>query len=52
MEGTGGMYFNEDAMQFARPQFEPFDRETAYDCMLDLCLRRNIWEQRRIEMTG
>jgi len=52
MEGTGGMYFNEDAMQFTRPQFEPFDRETAYDCMLDLCLRRNIWEQKRIEMIG
>ena len=52
IEGTGGMYFNEDSMQFARPQFEPFDRKVAYDCMLELCLRRNIWEQRRVESLG
>ena len=48
MEGTGGMYFNEDSMQFTRPDFEPFDREGAYNAMLDRCARRNLWEQRRI----
>ena len=49
IEGTGGMYFNEDSMQFARPQFEPFDMETAYNSMLELCSHRNVWEQRRAE---
>ena len=49
MEGTGGMYFNEDSMQFARPEFEPFDKEVAYNVMLDRCARRNLWEQRRTE---
>jgi len=50
LEGTGGMYFNEDSMQFARPQFEKFDKEIAYNYLLDLCMRRNFWEQKRQEL--
>ncbi len=52
LEGTGGMYFNEDSMQFARPQFEKFDKEIAYNYLLELCMRRNFWEQQRLELLG
>ena len=50
IEGTGDMYLNEDSYKFARPEFKPFDIETAYDIMADLCHRRNKWEMRRKEL--
>ena len=50
IEGTGEMYLNEDSYKFIRPEFKPFDIETAYSVMADLCHRRNKWEMQRKEL--
>ena len=50
IEGTGGSYFNEDSTYSARPNFEPFSKETAYNYMLERCMLRNFWEQKRQEL--
>lgn len=48
---TGGMYFNESSAAFdSKNTRHPFDFNIAYDQMAMLCNRRNIWEQRRIDM--
>jgi hypothetical protein len=48
---TGGMYFNEEAAIFAKPSIQPFSFDHAYDQMRSLCERRNLWEQRRMEIS-
>lgn len=48
---TGGMYFNENSAMFdGRQSRVPFDFNIAYDQMCFLCSRRNMWENKRIEM--
>lgn len=50
---TGGMYFNESSSMFdPRQNRSPFDFNIAYDQMLNLCNRRNFWEQARIQKVG
>jgi len=47
---TGGMYFNESSAAFDGMQKrQPFDYNIAYDQMLNICNKRNVWEQKRIE---
>lgn len=47
---TGGMYFNESSAAFdGKNTRNPFDFDTAYDHMVSLCNRRNMWEQKRAE---
>jgi glycosyltransferase involved in cell wall biosynthesis len=47
---TGGMYFNESSAAFdGRQSRTPFDFNMAYDHMLNLCNRKNFWEQKRVE---
>jgi len=48
---TGGMYFNESSAAFDSKQTRnPFDFDIAYEQMSHLCMRRNFWENKRIEM--
>ncbi|MAF25657.1 hypothetical protein CL634_08825 [bacterium] len=49
IQGTGGMYLNEDSYGFVKPDFQSFGVEEAYNMMASLCVRRNEWEQRRME---
>lgn len=50
---TGGMYFNESSAAFdGKSVRQPFDFNIAYDHMLNLCNRRNYWEQKRVEILG
>lgn len=50
---TGGMYFNESSAAFDGKNIrQPFDFNMAYDHMLNLCNRRNYWEQKRVEILG
>lgn len=50
---TGGMYFNESSAAFdGKNVRQPFDFNMAYDHMLNLCNRRNSWEQKRVEVLG
>ena len=50
IEGTGGMYTNEDALSnISKPQFQNFDEEIAYHIMASLCERRNYWERLRVQ---
>jgi hypothetical protein len=47
---TGGMYFNESSAAFDGKQGRmPFDLNTAYQHMSNLCQRRNFWEHKRAE---
>jgi glycosyltransferase involved in cell wall biosynthesis len=50
--GMGGMYFNEEASLFNRPNHQPYDRNIAYNQMRDLCLRRNHLETARAQKLG
>lgn len=46
---TGGMYFNESSAAFdGANSRQEFNFDIAYDQMLQLCKRRNYWEQMRI----
>ena len=48
---TGGMYFNESSAAFdGMNQRVAFDFNIAYDQMVQLCERRNNWEQRRSQV--
>ena len=49
INGAGEMYLNEDSYKFAKPIYEPFDRDKAYNMMANLCHRRNHWESMRKE---
>ena len=50
---TGGMYFNENSAVFDGQQGKiPFNFETAYNQMKNLCERRNYWEKTRIEVVN
>ena len=50
IEGTGGMYTNEDVLSnISKPQFQNFDEEIAYHIMASLCERRNYWERLRVQ---
>tara|TARA_R100001377_G_C3194757_1_gene112228 strand:+ start:2956 stop:4575 length:1620 start_codon:yes stop_codon:yes gene_type:complete len=49
INGAGEMYLNEDSYKFAKPVYEPFDRDKAYNMMSNLCHRRNHWESARKE---
>ena len=47
---TGGMYFNESSAAFeGKNTMSPFNFDMAYDHMVQLCNRRNMWEQKRQE---
>ena len=47
---TGGMYFNESSASFdSRNTRNPFNLDMAYDHFVNLCNRRNFWEQKRME---
>lgn len=50
VQGTGGMYLNEDSLSFAKPDFQKFRIEEAYNMAASLCMRRNEWEQKRMEV--
>lgn len=45
--GIAGMYFNEEANQFAKPQYDQFNRQDAYNTMRNLGERKNHWERIR-----
>jgi hypothetical protein len=48
---TGGMYFNESSSAFnGKNVIQSFDFNKAYDHMVQLCNRRNAWEQKRAEV--
>jgi glycosyltransferase involved in cell wall biosynthesis len=48
---TGGMYFNESSQAFdGQATRSPFNFDMAYDHLSSLCNRRNMWEQRRMEV--
>jgi glycosyltransferase involved in cell wall biosynthesis len=48
---TGGMYFNESSAAFdGQNQRQAFDYNIAYDQMVNMCDRRNNWEQRRMQV--
>ena len=47
INGMGDAYLNEDSFKFLKPLYEPFDREKAYDMMVDLCELKNFWEEKR-----
>ena len=49
IEGIGGLYYNEQSFIFSQGQYEPFNREIAYNQMAHLCHRRNQWEQKRTQ---
>ena len=49
VEGAGDLYFNEDSHRMVNPDFQKFDRETAYNMILGLCENKNKWEQVRYE---
>ena len=49
LEGTGDMYLNEDSFKFVKPDYQPFDKEIAYNLAANLCERRNYWERKRKE---
>jgi glycosyltransferase involved in cell wall biosynthesis len=47
---TGGMYFNESSAAFdGKLARTPFDFDIAYDQMVNLSNKRNLWEQKRAE---
>lgn len=47
---TGGMYFNESSAAFdGRNSIQSFNFDKAYDHFVQLCHRRNMWEQKRAE---
>jgi hypothetical protein len=45
--GVAGMYFNDQAAMFARPQWQPFTKEVAFKHFAELGRRKNYWEQLR-----
>jgi len=47
INGMGDAYLNEDSFKFLKPLYEPFDREKAYDMMVELCEVKNFWEEKR-----
>jgi len=47
---TGGMYYNESSAAFEGQNRHEFNFDMAYSHMADLCSRRNVWEQRRVEL--
>jgi glycosyltransferase involved in cell wall biosynthesis len=48
---TGGMYYNESAAAFdGKLSRTPFNFDIAYNHMVNLCNRRNHWEQKRSEL--
>lgn len=52
LEGTAGLYFNEQSFVFNQGQYAPFNREVAYNQMANLCNRRNHWELKRQQLLG
>lgn len=47
---TGGMYFNESSASFdGKNSVQQFNFDMAYNHMLQLCNRRNMWENKRVE---
>ena len=45
---TGGMYFNESSAAFdGKNTRSSFNFDMAYDHMVQLCNRRNMWEDKR-----
>ena len=47
---TGGMYFNEYSASFdGKNTRSPFNFDMAYQHMVNMCNKRNVWEQRRAE---
>ena len=47
---TGGMYFNESAAIFTgNSGRQEFNFDIAYDQMVGMCNKRNVWEQKRVE---
>tara|TARA_R100000008_G_scaffold79592_1_gene61389 strand:+ start:5702 stop:7381 length:1680 start_codon:yes stop_codon:yes gene_type:complete len=48
---TGGMYFNESSAAFDGINHRiEFNFDTAYDQMVSMCTRKNVWEQKRVEV--
>ena len=48
---TGGMYYNESSAAFdGMLGRNPFNFDMAYDHLANLCHRRNMWEQKRMEV--
>lgn len=52
LEGTAGMYYNEQSQLFSNNQYSDFSREKAYEMMHALSNRRNAWEQARAKKVG
>lgn len=46
LDGMAGLYHNEQSHGFSKPVYQPFSRKDAYDKMLTLCNRRNLWQQK------
>jgi glycosyltransferase involved in cell wall biosynthesis len=50
---TGGMYFNESSASFdGKNSIQQFNFDMAYNHMVQLCHRRNMWEKKRVEVLG
>ena len=48
---TGGMYFNESSAAFDGANMRvDFNFDVAYNQMVSQCNRRNVWEQRRVQV--
>lgn len=45
--GISGMYFNESSSLFAKPNWQPFGRQNAFEHFIALRNRINYWENRR-----
>ncbi len=45
--GPGGYYFNENSIQIGKPKFDEFDRNKAYNHILHILQRKNMWETKR-----
>lgn len=52
IEGLPGMYYNDMANQFYKIPHSPFTREIAYKKVLEICQKRNMWEQERWRRFG
>lgn len=46
---VGGAYYNEFSNMSNKPNYQPFDRQKAYEHMVNLCYKRNHWEQLRCQ---
>lgn len=47
--GLNGMYFNENSMLFSKPNWQPFNQETAFKHFVELGKRKLHWEQQRCQ---